>query len=152
MEQKKQGKRVTNSSIMLLVMTMQHYDTLQVTRFLQYTPTYPTSQKKKARSRAGGHFYLTNHDEKKSNNGSVLTISSIIKHIMASASEAKLAAMFNNYLKVIPLRITLEEMGHPQSPTNVTVNNSTAHGLTQGTIIPKKSKAMDMRFHWLKCQ
>ena len=41
--------------------------------------------RKKARSWAGGHFYLTNQDDKKFNNEAVLTISSIIKHIMSSA-------------------------------------------------------------------
>ena len=106
--------------------------------------------KKKARSRAGGNFYLTNEKYETFKNRAVLTISLIIKHIMASASEAELAAMLYNYRKAIPMKITLEEMGHPQPPTNVSVDNSTAHGLTQGTMIPKKSKAMDMRFHWLK--
>ena len=79
-----------------------------------------------------------------------MTISSIIKHIMASASEDKLAAMFYNSREAIPMQITLEEMGHLQPPTNVSVDNSTAHGLTQVTMIPKKFKAIDMRFHWLK--
>ena len=71
---------------------------------------------------------------------------------MASASEAELAAMFYNTRKAIPLRVTLEEMGHPQPATNTTFENFTVHGLTQGTMVAKKSKAMDMRFHWLWCQ
>ena len=99
----------------------------------------------KARSHSGGHFYLTNKGDEAFRNGAVLTLSSIIKHVLASAS-AELAAMFYNSREAIPLRITLEEMGHPQPQTPVTVDNSTAHGLTQGTMIPKKSKAMDMRF------
>ena len=71
---------------------------------------------------------------------------------MASASEAELAAMFYNSREAINLCITLVEMVHPQPPTNITVDNSTAHRLTQGTMIPKKSKAMDMCFHCLKCR
>ena len=51
----------------------------------------------KARSRLGGG-YLTNVDDKEFRNGAVLTLSSIIKDIMASASEAELAAMFYNSL------------------------------------------------------
>ena len=31
-------------------------------------------------------------------------------------------------------------MGHPQPPTNITANNSTAHRLTQGKTIPKNPK------------
>jgi hypothetical protein len=106
----------------------------------------------KARSLSGGHFYLTNKNYKKIQNGAVLMVLSIIKHIMASASEAELAAIFYNIRKAIPLRVTLEEMGHPQPATNMTVDNSTAHGLTQGTMVVKNSKAMDVRFHLLRCQ
>ena len=106
----------------------------------------------KARSRSGGHFYLTNVDDEEFQNGAVLTLSSIIKHIMASASEAELAAMFYNSREAIPLRVTLEEMGHPQPATRITVDNQTACGLTKCTMVPKKSKAMDMRFHWLRCR
>ena len=94
----------------------------------------------KARSRSGGHFYLTNKNDEKFQNGAVLTLSSIIKHIMASASEAELAAMFYNTCEAIPLRVTLEEMGHPQPATNVTVDNSTAHGLTQCTMVAKNRR------------
>ena len=106
----------------------------------------------KSRSRSGGHFYLTNKNDEVFNNGAVLTLSSIIKHVLASASEAELAAMFYNSQEAIPLRITLEEMGHAQPQTPITVDNSTAHGLTQGVMVPKKSKAMDRRFHWLRCR
>ena len=98
----------------------------------------------KARSRAGGHVYLTNTNDENFRNGAVLTVSTIIKHVMASASEAELAAMFYNSREAIPLRITLAEMGHKQPPTTMTVDNSTAHGLTEGAMIPKRSKAMDM--------
>ena len=71
---------------------------------------------------------------------------------MASASEAELAAMFYNPREAITIPIILEETGHPKYPTNITVNNSTAHGLTHGTMIQKKSKEMDTSFHWLKCR
>ena len=71
----------------------------------------------KARSRSGDHFYLTNVDDEEFRNGAVLTLSSIIKHIVASTSDAELAAMFYNLREAIPLRVTLEEMGHPQPAT-----------------------------------
>ena len=106
----------------------------------------------KSQSRSGGHFYLINVDDGEFRNGAVLTLSSIIKHIMASASEAELAAMFYNSREAIPLRVTLEEMGHPQPATQITVDNQTAHGLTKGTMVPKRSKATDMQFHWLRCR
>ena len=52
----------------------------------------------------------------------------------------------------LPLRVTLLEMGHPQPKTPVTTDNTTAHGLIKGTMIPKASKPMDMRFQWTKCR
>ena len=70
---------------------------------------------------------------------------------MASASETELAALFYGCKEAIPLRTTLEEMGHAQKqPTPVTTDNATAVGLTMDTMTPKASKTMDMHFHWLK--
>ena len=50
--------------------------------------------KPKARSRAGGHFFLSNKATIPQNNGAILNISHIIKHVMTSATEAKLAALY----------------------------------------------------------
>jgi hypothetical protein len=96
------------------------------------------------KSRAAGHLYLTNRNGEDFNNGAVLTLSSIIKHVMSSASEAKLAALYYGCKIAAPLRITLEELGHVQpKPTPVTTDNITTQGLTMGTMTPKASKAMD---------
>ena len=104
------------------------------------------------KSRAGGHFYLKNKTDRESNNGAVLTLSKIIKHVMSSASEAETVALFLNCKAAIPLRIALEEMGHPQPRTPVVTDNSSAEGLINKTMIPKRAKAHDMRFNWLKCR
>eukprot|EP00804_Cyclotella_cryptica_P026781 CCRYP_007960-RA/>CCRYP_007960-RA protein AED:0.46 eAED:0.46 QI:0/-1/0/1/-1/1/1/0/117 len=53
------------------------------------------------------------------------------------------------------IRIILEELGHTQPATPLQTDNSTAEGVVNGKIQPKRTKAMDMRFHWLrdrKCQ
>ena len=47
-----------------------------------------------SRSRAAGHFYLTKNNNKDLDNGAVLTLSKIIKHVMSSASEAEVAALY----------------------------------------------------------
>eukprot|EP00804_Cyclotella_cryptica_P021686 CCRYP_018270-RC/>CCRYP_018270-RC protein AED:0.44 eAED:0.47 QI:0/-1/0/1/-1/0/1/0/186 len=47
-----------------------------------------------ARSRAGGHFFLSSNADIPPNNGAILNIAHIIKHVMASATEAELAALF----------------------------------------------------------
>ena len=51
---------------------------------------------------------------------------------------------------MIPMRQCLIELGHPQPPTPLKTDNSTATGILTGTIKQKRSKAIDMRFYWLK--
>ena len=46
--------------------------------------------------------------------------------------------------------MVLEEMGHPQPATRIQTDNSTADGVVNSTIQPKRMKAMDMRFYWLR--
>ena len=47
-----------------------------------------------ARSRAGTHIFLSENYPKPKINGPVLTISQIIKKVMASAAEAEMAALY----------------------------------------------------------
>ena len=42
-------------------------------------------------------------------------------------------------------------MGHPQNePTTIQTDNSTAMGIANNTIKQRRSKAMDMIFHWVR--
>jgi len=90
-----------------------------------------------SKSRAAGHFYLGKLNDEDFDNGAILTLSKIIKHVMTSESEAETAALFYNCKAAAPLRTTLAEMGHPQAKTLVTMDNSTAQGLITKTMIPK---------------
>ena len=47
-----------------------------------------------ARSHVGGHFFLSNGANIPHNNGAILNIAHIIKHVMPSATEAELAALY----------------------------------------------------------
>ena len=105
-----------------------------------------------SKSRAASHFYLTKKSDQDYDNGGILTISKIINHVMRSAPEAEVAALFYNCKAAIPLRISLEEMGHPQPKTPAVTDNTTAHGLIKKTMIPKRAKSYDMRFNFLKCR
>jgi uncharacterized protein YbcC (UPF0753/DUF2309 family) len=70
---------------------------------------------------------------------------------MTSAAKAKVGALFINGQDAIPLRNTLIELGHLQPPMPmIQTNNSTAAGFANDTIKQKRSKAMDMRFYWIK--
>ena len=106
--------------------------------------------KPKARSRAGGHFFLSNEAAIPPNNGAVLNIAHIIKHVMTSATEAELAGLYIMTRETAFIRIILKEMGHPQPPTPIQTDNAMADKIVNGKITPKRTKAMDMRFHWLR--
>jgi len=47
-------------------------------------------------------------------------------------------------------RIILEELGHKQPPTPLQTDNAMANAVINGKIQPKQTKAMDMKFHWLR--
>ena len=105
----------------------------------------------KARSRAGGYIYLGNRTGKPQIiNAPISVLAKILKMVVASAAEAEIAALFVNAQDLVPLRVTLEELGHPQPPTAIRTDNSTANGIVNGTIKQKKSKAIDMRFYWVR--
>jgi hypothetical protein len=106
----------------------------------------------KARSRGAGHFYLGDKPSPQPvrNNGAILTTSVIMRHIMSSAAEAECGALFNNTKEAVPLRISLEEMGHTQPPTPVEVDNSTTVGFANKSMKQRKSRSMDMRFYWIQ--
>jgi hypothetical protein len=71
---------------------------------------------------------------------------------MSSAAKAELGALYINASKAIPQRQLLEEMGHPQPPTPIQTDNSTTLRVVTSNIQPRKTKAMDMLFHWLRCR
>ena len=47
-----------------------------------------------AKSRAAGHFYLGKQNDEDFDNGAIMTLSKIIKHVMSSSLEAETAALF----------------------------------------------------------
>ena len=108
------------------------------------------ANEKKARSRAGGHVFLSNNEPDPPNNEAILTNATIIKNVMSSAAEAEIGALYLNAREAVYLRQILIEMEHPQPPTPIQMNNTTAEGVVNHKIQPKQTKAMDMRFHWLR--
>jgi hypothetical protein len=81
-----------------------------------------------AKSRAGGFFYMgnTNKYDKKLTNGAILIVSKVIKHVMSSAAESEIGAVFLNAKEGAVRRTTLEELGHKQPPTPMETDNTTA--------------------------
>jgi hypothetical protein len=83
-------------------------------------------------------------------NGEILIISTVLKHVMSSAAEAEIGAVFINAKEGAVLRTTLEELEHPHPHTPLETYNTTATGYSNGTIKQKCTKAMDMCFYWIK--
>ncbi len=105
-----------------------------------------------ARSRAGAHIFLSEDDPIPRNNGPVLTLSQVLKFVMASAAEAELAALYNTAREMIPLRNALEEMGWKQPRSPIQTDNSTATRFIHDTIVQRRIKMIWMRLHWLRCR
>eukprot|EP00804_Cyclotella_cryptica_P003008 CCRYP_006016-RB/>CCRYP_006016-RB protein AED:0.44 eAED:0.43 QI:0/-1/0/1/-1/1/1/0/200 len=101
-------------------------------------------------SRAGGHHDLSDNQPFSPNNGAILTVSEIINAVMSSAVEAELGALYVNACKGVEIPNILEELGHRQPPIPIQTDNSTAESIINSRVQPKQTKAMDMRFHWLR--
>jgi hypothetical protein len=101
----------------------------------------------KARSVLGGFHYLGFPDRI---NGPIFCTSKIISCVVSSVAEAELGAAFQNAQKAAEFRNTLHELGYPQLPTVIMIDNTVAEGLAADTINAKRSKSIDVRFFWLR--
>ena len=115
----------------------------------------------KARSRLGGFFHLSSRldppDVAPSPdssppllNGPIQVLSSILQVVVSSAAEAELGALFYNGKEGAALRTTLADMGHPQPATPLQTDNACAAGIINDTVKQRRSKAVDMRFYWIR--
>jgi hypothetical protein len=141
-------------------------------RFLQYAATWPQASiiyrasdmiltvhsdasylcESKARSRAGGLHFLSTRgaDPTIDINGAIECTSCIIPAVVSSAFEAEYAALFINGQTAEGIRNTLTDLGYPQQATPILSDNACAVGVATRHIKQRKSKAIDMRFHWIR--
>ena len=106
----------------------------------------------KGRSRAGGYFFLGSlpkDGQPIKLNGNVAITCAILKLVAASAAEAELGALFLNAQEAKVLRLILHELGHPQPPTPVHIDNTTTVGIVNSTVRRQRSRSMEMRYFWL---
>jgi hypothetical protein len=147
-----------------------------VTHFLNYAASHPEAyirykasdmllhmhsdgshlSESKSRSTAGGFFWLNGKDDPDPEaplpelNGAVHVVAQLLKMVTASAAETETGACFVNAQEACPIRVALEEMGWPQPATPLTTDNSCAVGIINDTVKQKRSKAIDMRFYWIR--
>jgi hypothetical protein len=103
----------------------------------------------KAKSRAAGYFYLSTRSQPITN-VAIHVYCHIMREVVSSAAEAELGALFHSSKEACPLRIALEELGHLQSPTSLITDNPTASGIANDTVKQHQSKAIDVRFYWIR--
>ncbi len=72
--------------------------------------------------------------------------------VITLAAKSELAALFITAKEIIPHRQTLIAMDWPQPISPIQTDNSTAEGVTNKTIVPHRSKMMDMQFWCLRCR
>ena len=97
---------------------------------------------KKSRSISSGIFFLSDpkpdaitfSEYTSILNGLIFIMCNILCNIMVSAAEAEYGALFLNGQAAVPIRTTLIEMYHPQPPTSIQVENSTAVGIANKSI------------------
>ena len=98
----------------------------------------------RSRSVAGGIGFLGN------DNPPLFAISSILDVVVASAAESEYGSLFVNAQHAEWTRTILTALGHPQLATVITCDNKCAVGLANDTLKIKRSKSIDMRFHWIR--
>jgi hypothetical protein len=88
-------------------------------------------------SHAGGYFFLgsTPHDGSPIQiNCAVHVTCTILKLVAASTAEAELGALFLNAQEDKVIQLVLKELGHPQPPTPIHIENTTTVGIVNNTI------------------
>ena len=105
----------------------------------------------KARSRAGGIIFL-GYNEDGSVNGAFDYISTVIPIVCSAAAESEYAALFLVGKAITQHRNTLCDMGYPQRTTKISCDNQCAVGIANDQVKQKHSRAIDMRYHWIRDQ
>ena len=105
-----------------------------------------------AKSHTAGHYFLGRKPRDNAPirlNGAIYTLCNIMKFVASSTAEAELGALFMNAKEGLIIRPTLKEMGHPQPPTPMHCDNSTAADIANGSVKRHRSRAMEMRYLYI---
>ncbi len=105
-----------------------------------------------ARSRAGGYLFLGDCLPGEIPNAAISYFSVLIATVVTSAAEAEYAALFMVGQAAVSIRNTLADLGYPQGATTLICDNKCAVGIAENTLKLKRSKTIDMRYHWIRDQ
>lgn len=142
----------------------------KATRLLEYAATFPDAtivyypsdmvlignvdgsynSEPEARSRAALFTYLGRTTDPNFVNGPIECLTTIIPTVVSSAAETEYASLFIGGKALLPLRYNLLDMDCIQPPTVLITDNVAAKGIATNTCKQRRSKSMDMRYHWIR--
>jgi hypothetical protein len=70
--------------------------------------------------------------------------------VCGAASETEYAALYLNAQHAYFERTILSALGYSQPPSPLYADNSAAVGIANDIVKLKRSKAIDMRYHWIR--
>ena len=103
-----------------------------------------------ARSRAAAFHYLGRLNDPDFINGPIECLTGILPTVVASAAETEYASLFIGGKSLLPLRYTLADLQCPQPSTVIVTDNIAAQSIANNTCKQRRSKSIDMRYHWIR--
>ena len=103
-----------------------------------------------AGSRAAAFHFLGRLNDPNFVNGPIECLTTIIPTVVSSAAETEYASLFIGGKSLLPLRYTLNDMHCPQPSTIIITDNVAAQSIANNTCKQRRSKSMDMRYHWIR--
>jgi hypothetical protein len=142
----------------------------KVIRLLEYAATFPDAtlvyypsdmvlignvdgsynSEPNARSRAALFSYLGRTNDTNFVNGPIECLTTIIPTVVTSAAETEYASLFIGGKALLPIRYNLLDMDCIQPATVIITDNAAAKGIATNTCKQRRSKSMDMRYHWIR--
>ena len=108
-----------------------------------------------AKSRVAEFFHLSNASETQHTpspllNDTIHIECKALRHVVSSAAEAEMAALFHNAKTALEIRNILTALDHKQPIIPLKTDNTTAAGFIHNFVHQRRSKSWDMRYHWLR--
>jgi hypothetical protein len=104
----------------------------------------------RGRSRAGGFGFFGWKDDPSRTNGASSALSKVLDVVVSSACEGEYGTAYLIARNSVWMRAIGRALGYPQPCTTILVDNTCAIGLATDTLKTARTKAIYMRFHWLR--
>jgi hypothetical protein len=97
------------------------------------------------------YIHLVNRDSDDTFvNSPTATICRRSRTVCSAASETEYASLYETGCALMPVRNILAALDFPQETTTIYTDNLIAKNICARLVRPKRSKAIDMRYHWIR--